>query len=137
MSRNKCQAFQGKLSSRSLPDPSPTSRTARHSWPHLFLHIAFETLLPLRNFPEVLSAVPGSTSCGCSRLTPIVRTEPSTPKYAPWCQLQEMPDRDDLLTPWCTCFGSQVPEHEVARGLGSAINAIPGCLEVLFCGLPV
>ena len=22
---------------------------------------------------------------------------------------EEMPDSDDLLTPWCTCFGSQAP----------------------------
>ena len=33
--------------------------------------------------------------------------------------VQEMPDSDELLTPWCTCFGSQAPlaAHTHAKGL--------------------
>jgi len=39
---------------------------------------------------------------------------------------EEMPDRDDLLTPWCTCFGSQVCGHYASK-TGTKVKFVNDC----------
>eukprot|EP00434_Breviolum_minutum_P041299 symbB.v1.2.036740.t1/scaffold5254.1/size31731/2 len=37
-----------------------------------------------------------------------------------------MPDSDDLLTPWCTCFGSQVCSH-YAKTTNTKVKFVNDC----------